>query len=195
MQQTRVPQPDLPSGQFVRLVGIFDHSTSVPRFHRRPLNHLYLWVHNPVSGALHEVALVVKSSEVSQLQVAYFKEELTDWPEFGETRDRLSYRRDLQLSEDQFERVIDRSLADELRDLAVTSARVKVYGLADETGYGVHDVHLNSGEPADHVHENLPGDGALVFYYGERPGVPAYALWACFKFSSQTLRAASSSST
>jgi uncharacterized protein YukJ len=56
-------------------------------------------------------------------------------------------------------------------------------------GTGIHDIHMNSGEPAGSGFANrVNEDGALAFYY--RPaGAPPYRRWVFIKFASQDLPA------
>ena len=79
------------------------------------------------------------------------------------------------------------ALADGRRVRADTAAMIVAYGFTYDQGDGIHDIHMNSGEPAGSSHANqVNKDGALVFYYrDERQDV--LRRWVFIKFSTQSL--------
>jgi hypothetical protein len=190
-QFIQIDGTNLQSKTYVNLVGCFSHVSSVA-IHHHPVDqrHLYLWVSQPDTGFVYECAVHTRLTYESRIQSCWFTEplETEKWPNFGVyTEDQsLSYR-SLGLTTNSFFPVGRRSLSDELSAFAARSDRIQVYGFANAQGNGVHDIHQNSGEPPHRTRSDRPSkDGALVFYYGDRPGIPAHKLWLCLKFEEQS---------
>jgi len=189
-QMTQIDGADLPPGIFLSIVGSYSHLSSVP-MHNAPMDgsHVYLWVLQPRTGLIYECAVHTRLTYESNMRVCVFKEllEVEKWPDFGIyiTGQSLSYQ-DLGLAPGDFSEVERRSLNDELSGFAIRADRIQVYGFACPGGNGIHDIHQNSGEPPHMTRSNRPGeDGALLFYYSAKPGLPAHRLWLCLKFEEQ----------
>jgi uncharacterized protein YukJ len=61
------------------------------------------------------------------------------------------------------------NLINELQYLLTGVQRIYIFGAAYSTGLGVHDVHMNQGDPANTQFAALDGiwqDGGLIFQYG-----------------------------
>jgi len=91
------------------------------------------------------------------------------------------------LTQDQFRNQTNEELHVELVNLANDCDFFAVYGHTYPGGDGLHDVHMNAGEPAGSAHANKTAqDGALVFYFKQSDG-SILARWVFLKFASQTL--------
>ena len=183
----------LPPVKFGRLVGTFDHATRVPEGGTRPDdNHLYLWVRVPNGrfAGLYECAFNIHSTDQTNVSFADWPEDLTgEIPSPGFTRLSLSYAA-LGLQDADFAPVRQGGLQALVTRYAETCTRMAAYGTAYSEGTGLHDIHLNAGEPPGSPHANRTGqDGALVFYFGGANGAARSAHWIFTKFSTQSLRA------
>ncbi len=188
---TRRASGSLPPAQFGELVGTFDHATLVPEGAARPDdNHVYLWIRvagGPFAG-LYECAFNIHSTDQTDV-------EFTDWPEdfagktlppAGFTLTPLSYAA-LGLKDTDFEPVQQGDLQTVVTHYAETCILIAAYGTTYSEGTGLHDIHLNSGEPPGSAHADRTGqDGALVFYF-ETGGTALSAHWIFVKFGTQSL--------
>jgi hypothetical protein len=79
------------------------------------------------------------------------------------------------------------NLINELKSLLTNVQRIHIFGAAYNTGLGVHDVHMNQGDPAGSEFAPLDAiwqDGGLLFEYGlPQPRVTALQI----KFETQSL--------
>ena len=189
---TRRTSGGLPPSRFGELVGTFDHATLVPEGAARPDdNHVYLWVRvldGPYAG-LYECAFNIHSTD--QTNVLF-----TDWPEDltgktlplpGFTRTPLSYAA-LGLKDADFAPTQQGDLQTLVTHYAGACTLMAAYGTTYTEGTGLHDIHLNAGEPPGSAHADRTGqDGALVFYFGGINGAAPTAHWIFVKFSTQSL--------
>ena len=192
MQFTHLDAGDLPHGKYLSLVGTYSHSGADP-VHPDPWekNHSYLWLLNPETDSVYECAVHTQLSRATDVLMCLFREPLgvPAWPDFGLSTDRqaLSYL-ELGLRSKNFRAVGRPTLTNQMLGCAVRADRIQIYGFAHTSGKWIHDIHLNSGEPSHMTRTNRNRkDGALVFYYADRPGVPAHRLWLCLKFAAQEL--------
>ena len=71
---------------------------------------------------------------------------------------------------------------------AETCILMAAYGTTYSEGTGLHDIHLNTGEPPGRGHANRTGqDGALVFYFSGVGGTALSAHWIFVKFGTQSV--------
>lgn len=189
---TRRTSGALPPAQFGELVGTFDHATLVPEGATRPDdNHVYLWVRVPDGqyAGVYECAFNIHSTD--QTDVLF-----TDWPENltgktlpapGWAAPALSYAA-LGLKDGDFAPVRQGDLQTLVTHYAETCTLMAAYGTTYPEGTGLHDIHLNAGEPSGSAHADRTGqDGALVFYFSGTDGAAPAAHWIFVKFSTQTL--------
>ncbi len=187
---TRRTSGSLPPTQFGELVGTFDHATLVPEGAIRPDdNHVYLWISvadGPYAG-LYECAFNIHSTDQTNVQFTDWPEDLTGktLPQAGFTQPSLSYAA-LGLKDADFAPVQQGDLQTLVTHYAETCTLVAGYGTTYFEGTGLHDIHLNSGEPPGSAHESRTGqDGALVFYSGTGAALSAH--WIFVKFGTQSL--------
>ena len=182
----------LPPMKFGQLAGTFDHAALVPEGGTRPDdNHVYFWVRvsDGQFAGLYECAFNIHS--INRTNVLF-----TDWPEdlTGKTPPppgfsplSLSYAA-LGLKAADFAPVRQGDLQTLVTHYAETCTRMAAYGTTYSEGTGLHDLHLNAGEPPGSRHANRTGqDGALVFYFGGVSGAAWSAHWIFTKFSTQSL--------
>ncbi len=186
---TRRVSGALPPTKFGELVGTFDHATLVPEGNTRPDdNHVYLWVRvpdGPFEG-LYECAFNIHSTDQTDVSFTDWPEDLTGktLPAAGWTEPALSYAA-LGLKDADFAPVRLGDLQTLVTHYAETCTRMAAYGTTYSEGTGLHDIHLNAGEPPGSSHADRTGqDGALVFYFG---GAAPSAHWIFVKFSTQSL--------
>ncbi len=182
----------LPPAQFGELVGTFDHATLVPEGGTRPDdNHVYLWV-RVAEGAfagLYECAFNIHSTDQTNVSFTDWPEDLTGKtpPAAGFTQAALSYAA-LGLKDADFAPVQQGDLQTLITHYAETCTLLVAYGTTYSEGTGLHDIHLNAGEPPGSAHADRTGqDGALVFYFGPADGTAWSAHWIFVKFSTQSL--------
>lgn len=184
----RTPSLHLPGNQFGELTGEFDHWTLRSEHGGRDNpNHIYVWIRTR-TGAF-EVAVNVHSIDRGPGGDAGLQYALVDqdapagtWPQAGWQAQRLSYQR-LGVTQADFRDVTSGELRALIVDRASTCQRISALGLTYPDGTGLHQVHLNSGNPAGSGFANLQNeDGALIFY--SDGGV---ARWVFLKFQTQTL--------
>ena len=182
----------LPPNRYGGLVGELDHITLNPHDGPKPDdNHIYLWLHvpaGPVQGK-YECAFNTESTDgASQSQYAVKEESIdpTDFPDVGYADATVSYA-GLGLKQSDFQNITNGTLRTSVYDWAHSSALITAYGHTYSDGTGLHDIHMNSGEPKGSKFPNLVNqDGVLVFYY--RPaGEAPFRRWVFIKFSTQTL--------
>jgi hypothetical protein len=182
----------LPKNKFGALSGVLDHLTLAAHDgSHADDNHVYIWLKVPFGSLAgkYECAFNTESSDgaaASQYAVAEEAIELTDLPDDGFADASVSYA-GLGLSQADFQDIENGSLRSAIYDWAGSASIITAYGVTYNDGTGLHEIHLNSGEPAGSKFPNLVNeDGALVFYYkpeGEQP----FRRWVFIKFSSQTL--------
>ena len=189
---TRSTSGALPPAQFGELVGTFDHATLVPEGATRPDdNHVYLWV-SVAGGAfagLYECAFNIHSTDQTNVLFTDWPEDMTGktLPPVGFTQPALSYAA-LGLKDGDFAPVQQGDLQTTVTHYAETCVLMAAYGTTYSEGTGLHDIHLNSGEPPGSAHADRNGqDGALVFYFGGTDGVALSAHWIFVKFDTQSL--------
>lgn len=187
---TRRPSGSLPPSQFGELVGTFDHAALVAEGNTRPDdNHVYLWI-RVAGGAfagLYECAFNIHSTDQSNVQFTDWPEDLTGktLPPVGWTQPSLSYAA-LGLKDADFAPVQQGDLQTLVTHYAETCILLAAYGAAYSEGTGLHDIHLNSGEPPGSAHADRTGqDGALVFYFSADGVLSAH--WIFVKFDTQSL--------
>lgn len=180
----------IPGNQFGALVGSFDHATLSPHDGTRPDdNHVYLWLSVATGeyAGRYEAAVNIHSTDGSDLQFAETEENVpaADLPSIGFAPAKLSYAA-LGLAQADFRQQTEEELHVALLNLAQNAERIAVYGHTYGGGDGLHDVHMNSGEPPSSGHPNPSNqDGALIFY--RKDGDGAIAHWLFLKFASQSL--------
>ncbi len=190
----RPAQAGLPPNQFGALSGPFDHVTLVPEGKTRPdNNHVYLWIRvpsGPVAGVF-ECAFNIHSTDQSNVLFTAWEEDLTGKavPSPGFTATPLSYAQ-LGLKDADFKPVAQGDLQTLVTGYAQTCHGMTAYGTTYSDGTGLHDIHLNSGEPPGNGHPNQVGhDGALVFYFTPAAPAPPVARWIFVRFDTQHLPA------
>lgn len=199
----RLPRHRLPPNQFGRLVGTLDHWTLAPLGrHRQDRNHVYLWirVHQGPDAGLYEVAVNVRSNvrpsrggepNEAFLRYCLVDEEIgpAEWPEEGfHTAAELSYAA-MGLFEVDFQPVPVEGLRALLTAYASRCRRLAAYGVSYSNGRGLHDVHLNAGNPPPRDGENrVHQDGAMLFLFDDDRG-SGNARWLFLKFRTQTFPA------
>ena len=189
---TRRTSGALPPSQFGELVGTFDHATLVPEGAARPDdNHVYLWVRVPdgPDAGLYECAFNIHSTDQTNVSFTDWPEDLTGktLPAPGFTEPSLSYTT-LGLKDADFAPVQQGDLQTLVTHYAGTCTVMAAYGTTYSEGTGLHDIHLNAGEPPGSARADRTGqDGALVFYFGGTNGAAPTAHWIFVKFSTQNL--------
>lgn len=185
-------QTALPPNQFGELVGSFDHVTPVPKGRTRPdNNHIYLWIRVPSVplAGLYECAFNIHSTDQSNVLFTTWEEDLSgkSVPAPGFLAAPLSYAK-LGLKNADFKPVQQGDLQTLVSVYAQTSTRMAAYGYTYSDGTGLHDIHLNSGEPTGSGRPNQAGhDGALVFYFTPAAPAPPTARWIFVRFGTQHL--------
>jgi hypothetical protein len=183
----------IPGNQFGALVGVLDHLTLAAHDGQHADdNHVYIWIRVPQGqfAGKYECAFNTESSGGGNVESQFLvKEEQiqeSDFPDFGFDTATVSYN-GLGLTQSEFQPISNGSLRTSVYDWANKAALITAYGVTYNTGDGIHEVHMNSGEPPGSGFSNLVNeDGAMVFYY--RPaGEPPLRRWVFIKFSSQTL--------
>ena len=189
---TRRTSGALPPTQFGELVGTFDHATLVPEGAARPDdNHVYLWVRVPAGqfAGLYECAFNIHSTDLSNVLFTDWPQDMTGktLPPPGFTQPSLSYAA-LGLKDADFAPVQQGDLQSLVTHYASACTVMAAYGTTYSEGTGLHDIHLNAGEPPGSAHADRTGqDGALVFYSGGTAGAAPTAHWIFIKFSTQSL--------
>ncbi len=189
---TRRTSGALPPTQFGELVGTFDHAALVPEGATRPDdNHVYLWVR--VAGGqyagLYECAFNIHSTDRTNVLFTDWQEDLAGkmLPAAGFTQPALSYAA-LGLKDADFAPVQQGDLQTLVTHYAETCTLMAAYGTTYSEGTGLHDIHLNAGEPPGSSHaDRTEQDGALVFYFSGMGGAAHTAHWIFVKFSTQSL--------
>ena len=184
---------DLAKDSFTCLVGRYAYySPKAVHYDPNNAHHVYLWLENPSTGKLYECAVHTRLSINSDVWMCCFREPcpVEQWPPFGlaEKQPMLSYR-ELGLKKENFTAIGERCVGEQLRALGTRSDRVQVYGFGHFKGNGLHNIHQSSGEPEKVKSRKsyLNQDGAIVFYFSERPEMPANRVWVCLKFEAQSL--------
>ncbi len=188
----RLASGSLPPAQFGDLVGSFDHATLVPEGAARPdNNHVYLWIKvaGGAGAGLYECAFNIHSTDQSNVLFTDWPEDMTGktLPPEGFTQPQLSYAA-LGLKDADFAPVQQGDLQTLVMHYAETCVLMAAYGTTYSDGTGLHDIHLNAGEPPGSSHAGRTGqDGALVFYFSGSSGAALSAHWIFVKFDTQTL--------
>jgi hypothetical protein len=166
--------PRLPGNKFGALVGVLDHLTLSAHDGTHPDdNHVYIWIRvpaGPVTGK-YECAFNTESSSTgSQTQFAVKEEaiQLSDVPENGFSSAAVSYH-GLGLKQTDFQPIKNGVLRTSVFDWANKASVIAAYGVTYPGGDGLHEIHMNSGEP--------PGS----------PHPKPFRRWVFIKFSTQTL--------
>lgn len=98
----------------------------------------------------------------------------------------LSYAA-LGLKQSDFQPIENGKLRTIVHSTVQQSEWISVYGFTYSNGTGIHDIHMNSGEPAGSKFPSRPNqDGALACYYRTQEG-DEVRRWIFIKFSSQQL--------
>ena len=190
----RPPQTSskLPGNKFGGLVGEIDHITLNPHDGPKPDdNHIYIWIKVPAGplAGKYECAFNTQSNQGgAACQFAVFEEEITlgDFPSFGFWDAEVSYP-GLGLKQSDFQPIQNGQLRSAVRDWAQDASMITAYGFTYPGGDGIHDIHMNSGEPAGSGHPNhVNQDGALVMYYRDDRHNP-HRRWIFLKFQTQHL--------
>ena len=183
----------LPGGRFGALTGIFDHwSPQSERGGPDNPNHIYLWVkvadgqfQGSYEAAVNVLSNTDPNAAIADLQYAIANDPGGNLPVQGFQQNELAYG-DLGLTQADFTTVDTGVLRDFIISNATTCSLMTVYGHTYPDGTGLHDVHLNSGNPPGTFQNVDHEDGALVFYFDAAHGGPE-ARWLFLKFQTQTL--------
>jgi hypothetical protein len=179
---------------FGALVGAVDHITFNPRRRDRPDdNHIYLWlrINTGQFEGRYECAVNIKSTRHTAPVEYAVREEVVaaeELPQPGFYPSELSYS-GLGLRQGVFQSIEDRSLSGLVQHNAETCDFACAFGRTYSNWNGMHDIHLNWGEPTDspYRHKQKPnGDGALSFYFLP-PNAPPHRRWIFIKFATQLL--------
>ncbi|HEY4002810.1 MAG TPA: hypothetical protein VGO93_28315, partial [Candidatus Xenobia bacterium] len=152
-------------GSFGTVVGEFDHEVTLHGGHGEPHARLDL----KVGGQMMEADINVHSTENpdgskggSEVQYAVREQTVSSLPKDGlSNSDPESYVKD-GLKPADFQTVGDDDLHQKLVALAKSSKRVELSGQIyhDGKGSGIHDIHMNSGDPS----RPTEPDGIARFY-------------------------------
>jgi hypothetical protein len=186
----------LPVNQFGGLVGTVDHLTLTPhdpqdRENNPDNNHVYIWIDVPAGKytGKYECAFNTESNQVGSTTQYYVYEErldLADFPTVGFWDAQVSYV-GLGLTQSDFRDIENGQLRSAVNNWAKDCTLVGAYGVVYSRGDGLHEIHMNSGEPAGSKYPNRENeDGALIFYYRNAGGTP-FRRWIFIKFSTQDL--------
>jgi hypothetical protein len=194
IQRARTQTGKLPGG-FGALTGHFDHWTLTPeRSSKTNKNHIYVWLAVPGGqfGGKYEAAVNVLSEDGSTgtaalLQYLQINEAVpvANWPPPGWDHAKLSFSA-LKLMESEFTVVNTGELRSLVVSYATTCQQITIYGTDYPDGTGLHDVHLNSGNPPGTFPNEVDQDGAIAFFFDAAHGGPIVR-WLYLKFQSQTI--------
>ena len=180
----------LPHGKFGVLTGTYTQSSPFSRREDSNPNHIFLTIRVPDGefAGEYECAFDTQGRGEGESSVLVVEQAADTAPESGFTTDAsLSYS-GLKLDPASFKPVTKMDLGSMIADWADRSSAVVVYGVTYDTGDGIHDVHMNSGESAGSGHANHPNqDGAILFYYAAADGAQATQKWVFTKFPGQQL--------
>ena len=186
------PSAHLPRNQFGALVGVLDHLTLSAHDGTHPDdNHVYIWLRVPAGpfGGKYECAFNTESSSSgSQSQFAVKEEaiQLSDIPEYGFSSAAVSYRA-MGLKQSDFQPIQNGALRTSVFDWANKASLITAYGITYPGGDGLHDIHMNSGEPTGSGHPNLTNEDGVLVFYNRPQGEQPFRRWVFIKFSTQTL--------
>ncbi|MGZ3459165.1 MAG: DUF2278 family protein [Archangium sp.] len=185
----RPPSPSnrLPKNTYGALVGVLDGPLS-----DKDNNHVFISVRirkGNFSGR-YQIAFNVESNDpTTQTQYYVYDEAITADeipPEDFSTSASLSYQ-SLGLKAADFKPIESGRLRTIVHSTVETSEWISAYGFTYSDGTGLHDVHMNSGEPSGSHHANRPNqDGALACYFRTQDGQEVRR-WIFIKFTSQAL--------
>ena len=183
----------LPGGRFGALTGTFDHwSPQSERGGPDNPDHIYLWVKvadgqfkGSYEAAVNVLSMADPNPVVPDLQYAIAHDPGDNLPAQGFQQNELAYS-DLDLIQADFKTVETSVLRDFIITNATNCSLITVYGHTYSDGTGLHDVHLNSGNPPGTFPNFDHEDGALVFYFDATHGGPE-ARWLFLKFGNQSL--------
>lgn len=181
------PANKLPKNTYGALVGVLDGPLS-----DADDNHVFILirVRKGNFAGRYKAAFNVASSDPNTHSEYYVRdEEITAAeipPEDFDANASLSYAA-LGLKQANFRPIENGKLRTIVHSTVQQSEWISVYGFTFSDGTGIHDIHMNSGEPAGSKHPNKPNqDGALACYYRTQEGQEVRR-WIFIKFSSQSL--------
>ena len=164
----------LTGNRFGRLTGTFDWLSAASRYRRAPDdNHVYLWVRLQTGFAYECAVNTAPRIGASPLLSHMIEDECApeDLPSEGFFFDEPCSYELLGLCDADFIASTREDLSGKLAGLAITSARLSIFGVTYANGEGMHDIHLNSHEPLDGAHRDrvdeagrATQDGCIVFY-------------------------------
>ena len=178
------------------VVGTVDHYDLVnPSGGQWP--HYHIWVNTP--GGLYDSAINLKS--LTEVKIEYRARDLdpmefgnvlslpNGWTTLGQNSNSgaLDYvRRPGLTGYSSWILQTGDNLITELQSLLTNAQRIYIFGAAYSSGLGVHDVHMNQGDPLDSSFSPLDAiwqDGGLIFQYAQAP----YYKVLQIKFETQSL--------
>ena len=186
------PDGPLEPDVFGGLVGTVDHVTLNDHDGPHPDdNHVYIWLKiagGPLAGR-YECAFNTQSDESkTPVQYCIHEEDIdnSEFPSIGFTPAEFSYA-GIGLSQKDFQPIINGTLRSLVFHYAQQCNLVAAYGVTYTEGNGLHDIHLNSGEPKGGENPNRTDeDGVLVFYFRHETASSRRA-WIFIKFATQSL--------
>ncbi len=178
---------NLPPNTYGALVGSVDGPLGDQNSH-----HVFIMirVQSGEHAGLYQAAVNVDSEDPTTDSQYFIRDEAItadDVPPEGFDPDaQLSYAA-LGLVQDDFTTANAGNLRTLVHSAVLTSTSISVYGFTYSDGTGIHDVHMNSGEPQGSSHPSLTNqDGALACYRTQGDGT-LVRRWVFVKFSSQRL--------
>ena len=181
----------LPANQFGGLTGELDHLTLAAHDGNRPDdNHVYLWLRIPSGNfaGKFEVAFNTQSSDHTDAQYYVYEEAVDpqDIPGVGFESAEVSYT-GLGLHQSDFVSIGNGTLRTMITEYAHAADLITAYGFVYGGGDGLHEVHMNSGEPAgSHFPNHVNQDGTLLFHHMHEQDGP-FRRWVFLKFGTQLL--------
>lgn len=191
------PSRGLPANDYGMLVGTLDHLTLAAHDGSRPDdNHIYLWIKVDEGDHVgkYEVAVNVHSSDRNlppgdpRLDLGYHLHtenvDKGDWPEIGFFTDaKVSYY-GMELRENDFTYVSASELRNLVMQYASTCKRIAAFGVTYRQGDGLHEVHMNSGNPPERSAEDRDKeDGMVIFYFDNNVAQNIFLKFSSQKFS------------
>jgi len=175
----------LPKNVYGALVGVVDGPLS-----DADDNHVFIWlrVHAGNHAGRYKLAFNVESNDHTEAQYYVYDEQITqaDVPVESFTTDAtLSYKK-TGLKQTDFKAIANGQLRTLVHSSVQNTDLIEVYGVTFDTGDGMHEIHMNSGERPGSTHPNQPNkDGALSFYY--KTNGQDVRRWIFIKFGTQDL--------